>query len=111
MSAKRAVARSVLSGPFEKRASLDELPQERLSSSSDILLSSPYADGTGKPQVNVDGRSHGRTPHCPFKGDATNYSLPDTDDVAGCYEIPIEEMQAISGKLAFDAEKVTEQMR
>jgi len=46
--------------------------------------------------------------HCPFKGDTTYYSLPDITDVAWSYERPIDEMQAIAGRLAFDAEKVTE---
>ena len=46
--------------------------------------------------------------HCPFKGDSTYYSLPDITDVAWSYERPIDEMQAIAGRLAFDADKVTE---
>ncbi|RTQ99849.1 DUF427 domain-containing protein [Halomonas nitroreducens] len=46
--------------------------------------------------------------HCPFKGDTTYYSLPDIADVAWSYEQPIDEMQAIAGRLAFDVSKVTE---
>lgn len=46
--------------------------------------------------------------HCPFKGDTTYYSLPDIVDMAWSYEQPTEEMQAIAGRLAFDAGKVTE---
>ncbi|MBB3190605.1 DUF427 domain-containing protein [Halomonas cerina] len=46
--------------------------------------------------------------HCPFKGDTTYYSLPDIADVAWSYERPIDEMQAIAGRLAFDAGKVAE---
>ena len=46
--------------------------------------------------------------HCPFKGDSTYYSLLDIDDVAWSYERPIDEMQAIAGRLACDAKKVTE---
>lgn len=46
--------------------------------------------------------------HCPFKGDSTYYSLPDIADVAWSYERPNDEMQAIAGRLAFDADKVTE---
>ncbi|MEQ5803045.1 DUF427 domain-containing protein [Halomonas sp. H10-9-1] len=46
--------------------------------------------------------------HCPFKGDSTYFSLPDIADVAWSYEWPIVEMQAIAGRLAFDASKVTE---
>lgn len=45
---------------------------------------------------------------CPFKGDSTYYSLLDITDVAWSYERPIDEMQAIAGRLAFDARKVTE---
>lgn len=45
--------------------------------------------------------------HCPFKGDSTYYSLPDLPDIAWSYDHPIEEMQAIAGRLAFDADKVT----
>ncbi|MBB3231309.1 DUF427 domain-containing protein [Halomonas stenophila] len=47
---------------------------------------------------------------CPFKGDTTYYSLSDIADVAWSYERPIDEMQAIAGRLAFDASKVTEQV-
>ncbi|WP_016855063.1 DUF427 domain-containing protein [Halomonas smyrnensis] len=46
--------------------------------------------------------------HCPFKGDSTYYSLPNIADVAWSYEPPIDEMQAIAGRLAFDADKVAE---
>lgn len=46
--------------------------------------------------------------HCPFKGDSTYYSLPDIADVAWSYERPIDEMQEIAGRLAFDADKVAE---
>ncbi|MFG6177824.1 DUF427 domain-containing protein [Halomonas sp. THAF12] len=46
--------------------------------------------------------------HCPFKGDSTYYSLPDIADVAWSYERPIDDMQAIAGRLAFDTDKVAE---
>ncbi len=46
--------------------------------------------------------------NCPFKGDSTYYSLLDIADVAWSYEQPIEEMQAIAGRLAFDVEMVME---
>ncbi|WP_136253952.1 DUF427 domain-containing protein [Onishia niordana] len=46
--------------------------------------------------------------YCPFKGDTAYYPLTDIADVAWSYERPIDEMQAIAGRLAFDAEKVTE---
>ncbi|MEQ6888590.1 DUF427 domain-containing protein [Halomonas sp. CS7] len=48
--------------------------------------------------------------YCPFKGDTTYYSLPDSADVAWSYEWPIDEMQAIAGRLAFFANKVTEKV-
>ncbi|MES3676567.1 DUF427 domain-containing protein [Halomonas elongata] len=48
--------------------------------------------------------------HCPFKGDSTYYSLPDIADVAWSYEQPIDEMQAIAGRLAFDADQVKEKV-
>lgn len=48
--------------------------------------------------------------HCPFKGDTTYYSLPDIADVAWSYERPIDEMQAIAGRLAFDDRKVIEEV-
>ncbi|WP_129141749.1 DUF427 domain-containing protein [Modicisalibacter coralii] len=43
--------------------------------------------------------------HCP---DTTYDSLPDIDDEAWSHECPIDEMQSIAGRLAFDARKVTE---
>ncbi|GED22303.1 DUF427 domain-containing protein [Halomonas halmophila] len=46
--------------------------------------------------------------HCPFKGDSTYYSLPDLPDIAWSYENPIDEMQEIAGRVAFDANKVRE---
>ncbi|WP_225884663.1 DUF427 domain-containing protein [Halomonas elongata] len=46
--------------------------------------------------------------HCPFKGGSTYYSLPDIVDVAWRYEQPIDEMQVIAGRLAFDASQMTE---
>lgn len=46
--------------------------------------------------------------HCPLKGDTTYYSLPDIADVAWSYERPIDEIQAIAGRLAFGGGKVTE---
>ena len=45
--------------------------------------------------------------HCPFKGDSTYYSLPDIAGGAWSHEISDDEMQAVAGLLAFDAEKVT----
>ncbi|MDI4638685.1 MULTISPECIES: DUF427 domain-containing protein [Halomonadaceae] len=48
--------------------------------------------------------------HCPFKGDSTYYSFSSINDVAWSYDQPIEEMEAIAGRLAFDTEKVTERV-
>ncbi|RAR59808.1 uncharacterized protein (DUF427 family) [Onishia taeanensis] len=47
--------------------------------------------------------------HCPFKGDSTYYSLSSITDVAWSYDQPVEQMQAIAGRLAFDTKKVTQQ--
>ncbi|MFP5300342.1 DUF427 domain-containing protein [Cobetia sp. SIMBA_158] len=44
---------------------------------------------------------------CPFKGDSTYYSLPDLADIAWSYDQPIEKVQSIAGRLAFDTDKVT----
>jgi len=49
--------------------------------------------------------------HCPFKGDASYYTFGEHEDVAWSYEQPIDEMQAIAGRLAFDAEKVKEDVK
>ena len=46
--------------------------------------------------------------HCPYKGDSTYYSLPDLPDIAWSYDQPIDDMHAIAGRLAFDANKVRE---
>ncbi|MDN3521864.1 DUF427 domain-containing protein [Halomonas ramblicola] len=44
--------------------------------------------------------------HCPFKGDASYFSFGDHANVAWSYEQPLEGMEAIAGRLAFDGEKV-----
>lgn len=45
--------------------------------------------------------------HCPFKGDATYYSIKDGDENAvWTYETPYDEMKAIKGRLAFYPDKV-----
>ena len=47
------------------------------------------------------------TTHCPFKGDATYYSIKDGDENAvWSYETPYDEMKAIKGRLAFYPDKV-----
>ncbi|MCK0715218.1 DUF427 domain-containing protein [Chromohalobacter sarecensis] len=40
--------------------------------------------------------------HCPFKGDATYYSVDEHHDVAWQYANPLAKMAAIAGRLAFD---------
>lgn len=48
-----------------------------------------------------------KTTHCPFKGDATYYSMRDGgEDVVWSYETPYDEMKAIKGRLAFYPGKV-----
>lgn len=51
------------------------------------------------------------TSHCPWKGDASYYSLVDAAgtvrDVAWSYEAPFESVAAIAGHIAFDSAKVT----
>ena len=48
--------------------------------------------------------------HCPYKGDATYYSLTDeaggTTDVAWSYETPIDDVAPIADHIAFDDLKV-----
>lgn len=50
------------------------------------------------------------TTHCPYKGDASYFSLQSKSvlvkDVAWSYESPIEGMEAIAGHLAFYTDKV-----
>ena len=45
--------------------------------------------------------------HCPFKGDATYYSIRDgAEEAVWSYENPYDEMMAIKGRLAFYPDKV-----
>ena len=50
------------------------------------------------------------TSHCPWKGDASYYSIQTNsaliEDAAWSYESPTEEMKTISGHLAFYPDKV-----
>lgn len=46
------------------------------------------------------------TSHCPFKGDASYWSIDGLDDVAWSYEQPIAGAEAIRGLIAFYGEKV-----
>ena len=53
----------------------------------------------------LEGSSH--STHCPFKGDASYFSLKDgPKDAVWSYERPFDEMAAISGYLAFYPDKV-----
>lgn len=42
------------------------------------------------------------TTYCPFKGNTVYFSLGDHKDIAWSYEQPIEGMEAIVGRVAFD---------
>lgn len=44
--------------------------------------------------------------HCPFKGDAAHFSFGQHKDVAWSYELPLEGMEEIEGRLAFYEEIV-----
>jgi uncharacterized protein (DUF427 family) len=46
------------------------------------------------------------TARCPYKGEATYWSLDGVDDVAWSYEAPLESMLVARGNVCFDAEKV-----
>ena len=41
------------------------------------------------------------TTHCPFKGSTMYFSLGENKDIVWSYEQPIEEMEVITGKVAF----------
>jgi uncharacterized protein (DUF427 family) len=44
--------------------------------------------------------------HCPFKGDATYWSVEGVPDAAWCYETPIPGAEAVAGLICFYGEKV-----
>ncbi|PMR68923.1 DUF427 domain-containing protein [Halomonas heilongjiangensis] len=55
--------------------------------------------------VRMDLLSRSETvTQCPFKGDASYFSFGDQADVAWSYEQPLEGMEVIEVKLAFNAE-------
>ena len=62
------------------------------------------------PRKDVKTERLVRTPkktHCPFKGDATYYSIrAGGEEVVWSYEQPYDEMMAIKGRLAFYPDKV-----
>ena len=41
------------------------------------------------------------TTYCPFKGHTVYFSLGERPDIAWSYEAPIEEVEAIAGRVAF----------
>jgi uncharacterized protein (DUF427 family) len=45
--------------------------------------------------------------HCPFKGDASYFSLPGAENAVWSYEEPYDEVRAIKDRLAFYRDKVT----
>jgi len=45
------------------------------------------------------------TTHCPFKGNTVYFSLGDHKDIAWSYEHPVEGMEAIACRVAFDGEE------
>ena len=48
----------------------------------------------------------GSTSHCPFKGDATYWSLPEAPDIAWTYRAPIAGAEKIKGLICFYNDKV-----
>jgi uncharacterized protein (DUF427 family) len=50
------------------------------------------------------------TTHCPFKGDATYFTMTlwdgKVEDVAWSYEHPYDEHGALAGRIAFDADRI-----
>jgi uncharacterized protein (DUF427 family) len=46
------------------------------------------------------------TSHCPFKGDATYWSVDGVTDVAWTYETPVPGAEQIAGSICFYSEKV-----
>jgi uncharacterized protein (DUF427 family) len=48
-----------------------------------------------------------RTSHCPFKGDASYWTVAGVEDAAWSYEEPTESVAAIRGLLAFYPDRVT----
>jgi uncharacterized protein (DUF427 family) len=48
-----------------------------------------------------------RTSHCPFKGDASYWTVGGVEDAAWSYEDPKPDVAAIRGLLAFYPDKVT----
>ena len=60
-------------------------------------------------QVNINGATVAdseRRTTCPFKGDATHFSVGGEDAVAWSYEDPIEQVAEIRGLVAFYNERV-----
>jgi uncharacterized protein (DUF427 family) len=51
-------------------------------------------------------QSSEETSHCPFKGDATYWSLPDEPNIAWTYRAPISGAEQIKGLVCFYNDKV-----
>jgi len=59
-------------------------------------------------EVRLDKLSRSATSsHCPFKGDASYWSLPQRADVAWSYEKPFPAAAQIAGHLAFYTDRVS----
>ena len=48
--------------------------------------------------------------HCPFKGDASYSSFGENRDVAWSYDQPLEGMEKIAERLAFEGGKIEERL-
>ncbi len=60
--------------------------------------------------IQVELLREDKSTHCPLKGDASYFSLPEDEESAGfawSYENPLEFSQAIEGKIAFYCDRVT----
>lgn len=61
------------------------------------------------PRADADMTQLSRTEHttyCPYKGDATYYSLPNAENAIWSYEAPHSEMDTIKDYLAFYPDRV-----
>jgi uncharacterized protein (DUF427 family) len=78
-----------------------------------VLTEASYAPVYYFPPGHVDFTALGRTDHrthCPYKGEASYFSIQVTDRTARnavwCYEQPFEAVAAIAGYLAFYPDRV-----
>jgi uncharacterized protein (DUF427 family) len=56
--------------------------------------------------VRAELRPSARRTYCPYKGQASYWSVGDHEDLAWCYESPLPDMLALTGLLAFWDERV-----